>query len=75
MNSHKRGRESEADWCLCRVRQLRLDPYSQKEAEAAVGLSTDNGAAARLESALPFDKLQVACVGVMDGGDGQRESV
>ena len=26
-----------------RVRQLREEPYSQKEAEAAVGLSTDNG--------------------------------
>lgn len=26
-----------------RVRQLKDDPYSQKEAEAAVGLTTDNG--------------------------------
>ena len=26
-----------------RVRALRLEPYSQKEAEAAVGLRTDNG--------------------------------
>lgn len=26
-----------------RVRQLRDEPYTQKEAEAAVGLSTDNG--------------------------------
>lgn len=26
-----------------RLRQLREEPYSQKEAEAAVGLRTDNG--------------------------------
>lgn len=26
-----------------RLRQLKEDPYSQKEAEAAVGLTTDNG--------------------------------
>ena len=26
-----------------RVHALRLEPYSQKEAEAAVGLRTDNG--------------------------------
>jgi bud site selection protein 20 len=28
---------------LDRVRALRDEPYSQKEAEAAVGLGTDNG--------------------------------
>jgi bud site selection protein 20 len=26
-----------------RVKQLREEPYSQKEAEAAIGLTTDNG--------------------------------
>lgn len=26
-----------------RLRQLRDEPYSQKEAEAAIGLTTDNG--------------------------------
>lgn len=26
-----------------RVRQLKEEPYSQKEAEAAVGITTDNG--------------------------------
>lgn len=26
-----------------RIRALRVEPYSQKEAEAAVGLRTDNG--------------------------------
>lgn len=28
---------------LTRVKQLREEPYSQKEAEAAIGLTTDNG--------------------------------
>jgi bud site selection protein 20 len=28
---------------LRRVKQLREEPYSQKEAEAAIGLTTDNG--------------------------------
>ena len=32
-----------------RVRQLREQPYSQKEAEAAVGLTTDNGRPTKLE--------------------------
>ena len=27
----------------CRVKQLREEPYTQKEAEAAAGLRTDNG--------------------------------
>lgn len=30
-----------------RVRQLKEEPYTQKEAEAAVGLGTDNGPAGR----------------------------
>lgn len=30
-----------------RLRQLREEPYTQKEAEAAVGLGTDNGPAGR----------------------------
>lgn len=50
-----------------RVKQLRVEPYSQKEAEAAVGLSTDNGAAARLEAALPLDKLRFDDVNGVDG--------
>lgn len=28
----------------CRLRTLREEPYTQKEAEAAAGLRTDNGA-------------------------------
>ena len=28
---------------MYRMRALRVEPYSQKEADAAVGLSTDNG--------------------------------
>jgi bud site selection protein 20 len=28
---------------MSRVRQLRDEPYTQKEAEAAAGLGTDNG--------------------------------
>jgi bud site selection protein 20 len=31
------------DMQKCRVRALREEPYSQKEAEAAAGLTTDNG--------------------------------
>ncbi|KAF2144674.1 uncharacterized protein K452DRAFT_198425, partial [Aplosporella prunicola CBS 121167] len=36
--AHRRGKPHKR-----RVRQLREEPYSQKEAEAAVGLTTDNG--------------------------------
>lgn len=32
-----------------RVRQLKEEPYSQKEAEAAAGLTTDNGKRAQVE--------------------------
>ncbi|KAM0793865.1 C2H2 finger domain protein [Usnea florida] len=35
---HRKGKNHKR-----RVRALRLEPYSQKEAEAAVGLRTDNG--------------------------------
>lgn len=35
---------------LGRLRQLKDGPYTQKEAEAAVGLATDNGRAAKAES-------------------------
>jgi bud site selection protein 20 len=28
---------------MCRVKQLRDEPYSQKEAEAGMGFTTDNG--------------------------------
>lgn len=28
---------------VCRIRALRAEPYTQKEAEAAVALGTDNG--------------------------------
>lgn len=28
---------------FCSVKQLREEPYSQKEAEAAIGLTTNNG--------------------------------
>ena len=28
---------------LCRCRMLKEEPYTQKEAEAAVGIRTDNG--------------------------------
>ena len=27
----------------CRLRALKTEPYTQKEAEAAIGLTTDNG--------------------------------
>ena len=30
-------------WRCSRVKQLKEEPYTQKEAEAAVGLTTDNG--------------------------------
>lgn len=35
-----------------RVRQMKEEPYSQKEAEAAVGLTTDNGKKAGDEDAM-----------------------
>lgn len=34
---------------MVRVRQLREEPYTQKEAEAAAGLTTDNGRSDRME--------------------------
>lgn len=44
LTSHQRGKPHKR-----RVRQLRDEPYSQKEAEAAVGLTTDNGRKTREE--------------------------
>ncbi|KAK5151733.1 hypothetical protein BJ546DRAFT_970247 [Cryomyces antarcticus] len=38
LEAHERGKPHKR-----RVRQLREEPYTQKEAEAAVGLGTDNG--------------------------------
>ncbi|KAL8784455.1 MAG: hypothetical protein Q9213_003978 [Squamulea squamosa] len=38
MEQHTRGKNHKR-----RVRMLREEPYSQKEAEAAIGLRTDNG--------------------------------
>jgi bud site selection protein 20 len=38
LNGHERGKPHKK-----RVKQLREEPYSQKEAEAAVSLRTDNG--------------------------------
>ncbi|KAJ1961828.1 hypothetical protein GGI12_003026 [Dipsacomyces acuminosporus] len=38
LSEHKRGREHKR-----RLRDLKVPAYTQKEAEAAVGLSTDNG--------------------------------
>lgn len=32
-----------------RVRQLKEEPYTQKEAEAAIGLTTDNGKRVEVE--------------------------
>jgi hypothetical protein len=41
------GGKREADlglgWRSSRVKQLKEEPYTQKEAEAAAGLGTDNG--------------------------------
>ena len=33
--------------CVDRVKALQDEPYTQKEAEAAVGISTDNGSCRR----------------------------
>ena len=38
LNEHRRGKNHKR-----RVRQLKAEPHSQKLAEAAVGLGTDNG--------------------------------
>lgn len=46
---------SDAHLLSYRVRQLREEPYSQKEAEAAVGLTTDNGK--REDLAMDEDEL------------------
>ena len=43
-----------------RVRQLKEEPYSQKEAEAAIGLTTDNGNRAAVE------EMEVEREGVAD---------
>lgn len=48
-----------------RVRQLREEPYTQREAEAAVGLGTDNGEAGR--------RVEEARRGEMEGVEGEKE--
>lgn len=42
-----------------RVKQLREEPYSQKEAEAAIGLTTNNGTRTTAPAA-PMEVDQVA---------------
>ncbi|KAF2149910.1 hypothetical protein K461DRAFT_296322 [Myriangium duriaei CBS 260.36] len=48
LSQHTRGKPHKK-----RVRQLKEEPYTQKEAEAAAGLSTDNGK--KLETAMDED--------------------
>jgi bud site selection protein 20 len=43
---------------VLRVRALREEPYSQKEAEAAIGLTTDNGK--RATAPMEVDEVAVA---------------
>lgn len=42
-----------------RVRQLKEEPYSQKEAEAAVGLTTNNGMRTKEESMVDVEEAEV----------------
>lgn len=44
---------------IFRVKQLREEPYSQKEAEAAIGLTTNNGTRTTAPTA-PMEVDQVA---------------
>ena len=43
-----------------RVRQLKEEPYSQKEAEAAVGITVDNGKRATEEEMVDADDVAEA---------------
>lgn len=45
-----------------RVKQLREEPYSQKEAEAAIGLTTNNGTRTTIPAA-PMEVDQLAASG------------
>lgn len=42
LEAHRKGKPHKR-----RVRQLKDEPYTQKEAEAAIGLTTDNGSSSR----------------------------
>jgi bud site selection protein 20 len=44
----------------CRVKQLKEEPYTQREAEAAAGLSTDNEGAERRAKAAMENEVEMA---------------
>lgn len=48
---------NDAEFCD-RIRLLREEPHSQKLAEAAVGLGTDNGTLKKKEGSLGEDAMQ-----------------
>lgn len=58
---HKRGKNHKR-----RVRMLREEPYTQKDAEAAVGLWTDNGKKKKGEEAMEVERQ----IGEVDGKTG-----
>ncbi|KAI4245719.1 MAG: hypothetical protein L6R40_002247 [Gallowayella cf. fulva] len=63
MQQHARGKNHKR-----RVRMLKEEPYSQKEAEAAIGLRTDNGT--RQPSKLSVIEEQAAALDLETGNHG-----
>ena len=52
----------------CRVKALKEEPYTQKEAEAAVGLRTDNGPRMAAKEGARDEEVEMENSGFLEDG-------